>query len=174
MACARSKHIIHPARFENQNLTNTQGEYLIEKSSTRMHNKPARCTLTGYILAIDKKNSDTTCLPPRKQKRTRKLCHQYFPSLLYIGRPIKVEHISAEQLGVVLQNLPLKQFSNVLRILLPSLLHMLCAIMYQDSHGSSSAIQCKDVHQRHFMDGCAIAHLCKSKYFHLLHQLSLV
>ena len=35
-------------------------------------------------------------------KRTRKLCHQYFPSLLYIGFPIKVEHISAEQLWIVL------------------------------------------------------------------------
>jgi hypothetical protein len=68
MACARSKHIIHPARFENQNLTNTQGEYLFEKSSTRMHNKPARCTLTGFILAIDEKKSDTICSPPWKQK----------------------------------------------------------------------------------------------------------
>jgi hypothetical protein len=65
---ARSKHIIHPAHFENQNLTNTQGEYLIEKSLTRMHNKLAQCTLTGFILAIDKKKSDTTCSPPWKQK----------------------------------------------------------------------------------------------------------
>ncbi len=46
--------------------------------------------------------------------------------------------------------------------------------VYQDSHGSSSAIQCKDVHQRHFMDGGAIAHPCKSKYFILFQQLSLV
>ncbi len=107
-------------------------------------------------------------------KRKRKLCHQYFPSLLYIGCPIKVEHISAEQPGIVLQRLPLKQFGNVWCILLPSLLHMLCAIVYQDSHGSSSAIQCKDVHQRHFIDGCAIAHPRKSKYFCLLDQLSLV
>jgi hypothetical protein len=68
MACARSKHIIYPACFENQNLTKTQGEYLIEKSSTRMNNKPARCTFTGFILAIDEKNSDTTCSPPWKQK----------------------------------------------------------------------------------------------------------
>jgi hypothetical protein len=67
-----------------------------------------------------------------------------------------------------------KQFGNVSRILLPSLLHMLCAIVYQDSHGSSSAIQCKDIHQRHFMDGYAITHLCKPKYFCLLDQLSLV
>jgi hypothetical protein len=68
MACARSIHIIHPARFENQNLTNTQGGYLIEKSSTRMQDKPARCTLTGFILVIDEKKSDTTCSPPWKQK----------------------------------------------------------------------------------------------------------
>ena len=107
-------------------------------------------------------------------KRTRKLCDQYFPSLLCIGCPIKVEHISAEQLGIVLKNLPLKQFGKVSRILLPFLLHMLCAIVYQDSHGSSSAIQCKDIHQRHFMDGGAIVHPCKSKYFCLLLQLSLV
>ncbi len=107
-------------------------------------------------------------------KRTRKLCHQYYPRLLYIGCPIKVEHISAEQLGIILQNLPLKQFGNISRILLPSLLHMLCAIMYLESHGSSSAIQCKDVHQWHFMDGCTITHPCKSKYLCLLHQLSLV
>jgi hypothetical protein len=107
-------------------------------------------------------------------KRTRKLCHQYFPSILYIGCPIKVEHISAEQLWIVLKNLPLKKVGNVSRILFPSLLHMLCAIVYQDSHGSSSAIQCKDIHQRHFMDGGAIAHPCKSKYVCLLQQLSLV
>jgi hypothetical protein len=62
-------------------------------------------------------------------KRTRKLCHQYFPSFLYIGCPIKVEHISAEQLWIVLNNLPLKKFGNLLHTLFPSLLHRLCAIM---------------------------------------------
>jgi hypothetical protein len=46
--------------------------------------------------------------------------------------------------------------------------------MYRDSHGRSSAIQCKDVYQRHFMYGCAITHPRKSKYSCLPDQLSLV
>jgi hypothetical protein len=37
MVGTQSKDIIHPARFENQNLTNGQGEYLIDKGSTILH-----------------------------------------------------------------------------------------------------------------------------------------
>ena len=122
-----------------------------------MHGVPAQCTLTGFILAIDEKKSGHNMLTTMEAKRLRNRCHQYLPCLLYIGCPIKVEHISAEKLGIALQNFPLKQFCNVRRILLPSRLHVFCSIVNQDSHGSSSAIKCKDVHQRHFMDGCTIA-----------------
>jgi hypothetical protein len=37
MACAQSKDIIHPVGFENQNLINRSGEYLIDKGSTTLH-----------------------------------------------------------------------------------------------------------------------------------------
>jgi hypothetical protein len=89
MACARSKHIIYPARFENQNLTKTQGEYWIEKSSTRMHNKLARCTFTGLILAIEEKNSDTTCSPPWKQKAQGNFAINISPAFYTLDAPSK-------------------------------------------------------------------------------------
>jgi hypothetical protein len=89
VACARFKHIIHPACFENQNLTNTLGEYLIEKSSTRMHDKPARCTLTGFISAIDEKKSDTTCSPPWKQKEQANFAIYIFPAFCTLDAPSK-------------------------------------------------------------------------------------
>jgi len=44
----------------------------------------------------------------------------------------------------------------------------------QPAISDSSAIQCKDVHQRHFMDGCAITRPRKSKYSCLPDQLGLV
>jgi hypothetical protein len=87
MACARSKHIIDPARFENQNLT--LGEYLIEKSATRMHDKPAQCTLTGFILAIDEKNSDTTCSPLWKQKEQGNFAINISPAFCTLDAPSK-------------------------------------------------------------------------------------
>jgi hypothetical protein len=68
MTCPGFKHIIHPACFENQNLTNTKDEYEIEKVKQQMQGIPAWCTLTGFILAMDKKKSNTTCSPPWKQK----------------------------------------------------------------------------------------------------------
>jgi hypothetical protein len=89
MACARSKHIIYSACFENQNLTKTQGEYWMEKSSTRMHDKPAWCTFTGFILAIDEKNSDTTCSPPWKQKEQGNFAINTSPAFCRLDAPSK-------------------------------------------------------------------------------------
>ena len=59
-----------------------------------MHGIPAWFTLTGFILEMQH-NMFTTM----EAKRLRKLCHQYFISLLYIGCPIIVEHISLAMYG---------------------------------------------------------------------------
>jgi hypothetical protein len=54
-----------------------------------MHDKPARCTLTGFILAIDEKNSDTTCSPPWKQKEQGNFAINISPAFCTLDAPSK-------------------------------------------------------------------------------------
>jgi hypothetical protein len=75
MTCPKSKHIIHPARFENQNLTNTQGEYDIEKSLK----KNARYTCMVYLdwlyCSNGREEEQHNMFTTMEAKRLRKLCH---------------------------------------------------------------------------------------------------
>jgi hypothetical protein len=79
-------YILHVLRKKP---TNPQGEYEIEKSSTTMHGIPAWCTLTGFILAMDKKKSDTICSPPWKQNNGGSFAINTSPAFCTLDAPSK-------------------------------------------------------------------------------------
>jgi hypothetical protein len=63
------------------------------------------------ILAINEKKSETTCSLPATGKQPLKPRHQDITSFLYVGCPIKIEHISVNSLQAIFSYLLLEQIS---------------------------------------------------------------
>jgi hypothetical protein len=133
---------------------------------------------TAYLNRLDLCNRGgeerNNMFAPVEAKCARKSSHQHFPSLLYVGHPIKVEDIRSCLQGIVLHHLLVKQIGYVQSILLPSLRHVLCTILNRYCHGWTGARHGKDAHQSHSMDKCAIAQKGQSKYLDKLEEVGLV
>jgi hypothetical protein len=62
---------------------------ILKKVKQQMHGTPAWCTLTGFILAMDEKKSDTTCSPPWKQKDQQNFAINTSPAFCTLDAPSK-------------------------------------------------------------------------------------